>query len=147
MNRPEVEAVLCDDASMVPHGQSIHLVVRGEPVSQPRTRGRLLGRKIVLYDPSSKLKRLLKTAINDSLAAIGVASLPVFSPNINVKVEAKFHVTNFRKDLDNMLKLILDVLQGYAYNNDACVTAISAQKIRAVAKNEQYVEVIVRKDI
>ena len=123
-----------EDAILVSNGEKEQLVltIRGPPVAQPRMRARRLPHRVVLFDPSSGVKKSLKTAIKNELVALGVSRFPMFAANTTLKVIVVFYVANINKDIDNMLKFVLDVFQGSVYGNDNTICSIDAQKIHSM---------------
>ena len=121
-----VEAVL---AASHRDGVKLSFFVNNTPESQPRPRARWMQSRVLVYDPSSSIKRAYKQAFIAALAAVGVVNLPTFGSR-RVKVTAHYHVRNIRKDVDNMLKFTLDVLEDVGFSNDANVFCVSAQNIK-----------------
>ena len=80
-----------------------------------------------MYDPCHPLKQACKEALRRGLAEIGVTELPIHRNVVNIIVN--FHVRNVRKDLDNLLKFIFDVLEDVAYPNDAAVFGVVSNKV------------------
>ena len=108
----------------------LHLKLEGEPVAQGRPRARLFRVlkkfKIVMYDPNKSYKEGLKKAVEKSLLELGCA-IPFFGDQ---KVHTKFifKVTRDNKDIDNLQKLMLDVLSKFAFQDDINVVEMSAKK-------------------
>ena len=94
-----------------------------------------------MYDPHARLKRNYRAALTVAINALGVQQLPLFAEQ-RVKVTVDFYVTNLRKDVDNMLKFTLDILQGIAFSNDCNVFSVVANK-RACPGGDQRSEIIV----
>ena len=64
-------------------------------------------------------------------------------PGRQLRITVTFCVLRMRKDIDNMLKLIMDVLEGPVYGNDANVTFIVASKIQAIDPDEASTDITV----
>ena len=110
------------------HGVILSLVVHGEAVAQPRHRVRRVGAsRMIFYDPSAPSKRKYGRSIDRSLLAIGVSEWPVFATNDRLVVDVTFNVTNANKDVDRMLKYVLDTLQGIIYGNDREIFEVHAK--------------------
>ena len=114
----------------------INLTVVGVPEAQARMRARRVRNRVIMFDPSAPSKRKCQKSIADALSEVGVATQPIFVRE-KVALNIVFHVTNIRKDVDNMLKYILDVLQGVVYHNDAAVFKVTAAKIHCRNKKDQ----------
>jgi Holliday junction resolvase RusA-like endonuclease len=103
----------------------------GEPASKARARFTNYGSKVRAYTPAKTMQAESK---------ITAAYLEVADPNHDKDqafgVEVEFlHETGQRRDVDNMLKLILDGLNKVAWPDDVQVTRIAATKNR-VPKGE-----------
>ena len=83
-----------------------------------------------MYDPSSRVKQSLKKMqIRDALAELGATTFPVMEDVCPVHVSAFYHINNDRKDVDNLLKLSMDVMQCIVFGNERFVYGIHATKI------------------
>ena len=123
---------------------TLYLTILGVPESQPRPRiRRLVNNRVVVYDPSSPKKRACRNAISNALAEIGVSTTPVFATNLSLKVTVHFHVSNRKKDIDNMLKFVLDAMQHVVYGNDDTIHYVEVLKI-VCATAEQQTNIIVQ---
>ncbi|AMU55781.1 RusA family crossover junction endodeoxyribonuclease [Mycobacteroides abscessus] len=98
-------------------------VVPGEPVSKARHRvGRRNGRIVTYSDPK------MVAAEKAVAAAYRKAAVPGPPLDVPVMLLARFYCeTRRRKDLDNLLKLVSDALNGVAYVDDAQVEKIAAE--------------------
>lgn len=102
----------------------IRIVMEGEPQSlQPVRRNMRTGS---WYDPLRQIKEEMKRRIT---AELGILSeiMPIFPADRRLRVDIVF-VVRANKDIDNMLKPLLDVLQGIVYVNDSLIFEIHAQK-------------------
>jgi Holliday junction resolvase RusA-like endonuclease len=113
--------------------------VQGEPISKARARFTKRGSKVVSYTPQKTL---------DGEAAIAHAFREVISDH-EKDAEATYAVhahfingTRQRRDVDNMVKLILDGLNDVAWPDDNQVTEIAARKSWAT-KAEARTEVVI----
>ncbi len=106
--------------------------VQGEPVSKSRARFTKRGSKTYAYTPQKTLDGELAVA----RAFEEVAGDYEVRGDVTFRVEAEFHNgTRQRRDVDNMVKLILDGLNEVAWQDDSQVMEIEACK-RFVARAE-----------
>ena len=111
--------------------------VDGEPVSKSRARFTKRGSKTFAYTPEKTKAGEERVAWTYRSLAKGVPS----DPEIAYRVEMHFfNGTRQRRDVDNMVKLILDGLNGVAWVDDNQVTQIEARK-SYVTKAEARTEV------
>jgi len=115
--------------------------VRGEPISKARSRFTNKGGKTRSYTPERT---------RDGEKAVAVAFRKE-APNHNADstnayaVDAVFYNgTRQRRDVDNMLKLILDGLNGIAWHDDNQVTEVTGRKILTTAEKARTVVTITR---
>lgn len=113
--------------------------VHGEPISKSRARFTKRGSKMVSYTPQKTM---------DGEKAIAAAFLTVTNKR-STDAEATYAVhahfingTRQRRDVDNMVKLILDGLNDVAWPDDNQVTEIAAKKSWAT-KAEARTEVVI----
>ena len=115
----EIASTMTIDAMLVTVADniSVHLSIPGEPVSQPRHRVRRLfssgSGRVLFCDPAATQKREVKASIRSALVGVGVVDFPVVQQR-QVKVTADFHVADARKDIDNLLKFIVDAIKSVA---------------------------------
>jgi Holliday junction resolvase RusA-like endonuclease len=117
---------------------TVSLCILGEPISQPRMRcyhSPPLGR-VVVYDPTQDEKVAFQTTVRDAIAEVG-ATFPLFENDVKLKVTVTFHVMDMRKDIDNLLKFLLDALAKVMYNNDNMICSVVATKIMATRSFER----------
>jgi len=113
--------------------------VRGEPASKARPRFTRYGSKAHAYTPEKT------RAAEEAMAWQFKASGGVLEPSTEIAfgIIAVFHnSTRQRRDVDNMLKLVLDALNKVAWMDDAQVLEVAGRK-RFVAKGMEHTEVIV----
>jgi Holliday junction resolvase RusA-like endonuclease len=123
---PDVSA----DAMMV--DQTLCLQFFGEPPTQIRLRAwyNAMRRRIVMYDPSKTVKDAYKIILQAALAELGYHQGIVFQEARPLKVTCRFYVKDERKDIDNMLKFFLDVMEKFVYKNDSKVHMVVATKVK-----------------
>jgi Holliday junction resolvase RusA-like endonuclease len=114
----------------------------GKPPVQPRQCIAYRGRRWpVVYDPAAREKRAFKEVLKRELLSLGYdLASPILAPGQLVRVEATFYLVNFdftKKDLDNLLKYILDVSNGIIYHNDSAVAYVVMQKKRLPLPQEE----------
>ena len=123
---------------------SVHLTIPGEPLSQPRHRVRRLfssgSGRVLFCDPAATQKREVKASIRSALVGVGVVDFPVVQQR-QVKVTADFYVANGRKDIDNLLKFIMDAIKSVVYSDDRWVFQVSARK-HSVARDSGHTEIV-----
>lgn len=118
----------------------ITFTVAGEPVSKARARFTGYGSKIRSYTPAKTLDA------EAQIAAAFRAAGGTFEPDkeVTFAVVATFHNgTRQRRDVDNMLKLILDGLNGVAWVDDTQVMEVVGRK-EFTARERARTEVTVR---
>ena len=126
--QPTVDAIILGNNEGPP---DLSMEISGEPVSQGRARARTCGRdakkRIVVYDPNKKYKDGLKRSVRRALTDLGWHDFPFFG-NESVEMTIEFKIVQDNKDLDNMEKLILDVLSKIVYRDDKKVKSIFVKK-------------------
>jgi Holliday junction resolvase RusA-like endonuclease len=104
----------------------VRIIMQGEPQSlQPVRYNR---KSMIWYDPLGRIKEEMKRRIRGELRALS-ENMPIF-PGLTqrLKVSITF-VVRTNKDVDNMLKPFLDVLEGIVYENDCVIIDIHARKV------------------
>jgi Holliday junction resolvase RusA-like endonuclease len=102
----------------------IRIIMQGEPQSlQPVRRNTTTGS---WYDPLRRMKEEMKRRITAELRELS-ENMPIFPAGRTLKLDILF-VVRANKDIDNMLKPFLDVLEGIVYDNDSVIFEIHAQK-------------------
>jgi Holliday junction resolvase RusA-like endonuclease len=135
-------------------GSSLSFTMIGDPPVQRRPRiawrgllggiwrmnRRLLGPRSmpIIYDPSAVDKARYSAAVVAALAELGLSDdLPYFREGVPLKLEVKFlcprpiHAVQAfptRKDLDNMVKFVMDACHDVLYTNDTVIVKITAEK-------------------
>jgi Holliday junction resolvase RusA-like endonuclease len=92
------------------------LTIQGEPIAMMRPR---LGRGHT-YNPQKKLKERVRWEIRTLWPAEPLTG--------DVGINLIFQVGKKNKDLDNMVKFILDAMEGIVFKNDRQVSEIYARK-------------------
>jgi Holliday junction resolvase RusA-like endonuclease len=118
----------------------IHLVVKGDPVGKGRPRR---GRNRVMYTPKETVNQevLIKTIFNieypDHEPIYGACRMRVTAYlSIPASASKKMKMLMVddvieptkRPDLDNLLKIVMDALEGRVYKNDSQVTRVTLIK-------------------
>lgn len=115
--------------------------IEGEPVSKARARFTNRGSKSRAYTPEK-----VRTAEARVAWAFKAAAKPGYQPLDGDRFGVFaifFNGTRQRRDVDNMLKLILDGLNGVAWVDDNQVLEVSGRKSYAPNRTEARTEVIV----
>lgn len=115
--------------------------IHGEPISKSRARFTKRGSKSYTYTPerTKEGERLVRAAFSE------VA--PDHEPDGDYAYCVRavfFNGTRQRRDVDNMMKLILDGLNGVAWQDDNQVTDITARKVLATKENARTEVVVFR---
>lgn len=106
----------------------VEFTVKGEPASKSRARFTKRGSKVMAYTPAKTLEA--ERGIRDAYLKL---ARPCTDEEAAFGVAVEFlHQTGQRRDVDNMLKLILDGLNKVAWPDDVQVTQIEATKRRVV---------------
>jgi Holliday junction resolvase RusA-like endonuclease len=139
-------------------GRAVSFIVTGDPPTQERSRMAFMRAfRPRMYDPSSRKKRLYAAMVRTAMATHGLTvpatyglAAPYFSadepisfrlllvlPRRKQDLMVRDGVTVVRptaqafprkKDVDNMLKFVMDALQGVLYWNDVTITSVSVTK-------------------
>jgi Holliday junction resolvase RusA-like endonuclease len=114
--------------------------VEGEPVSKARARFTKYGSKVHTYTPEKTMQaeRAVAWTYRQTVGATGDPS----SEETFGLLAQFYNGTQQRRDVDNMLKLLLDGLNGVAWADDMQVMEVSARK-HYVSKAEARTEVVV----
>lgn len=59
----------------------------------------------------------------------------------DLKVWLTFYRPRKRGDLDNLIKIVLDSLEGAAYNNDSQIAVIEAKRVDGRQPSEVYIQI------
>lgn len=113
--------------------------VPGEPVSKARARFTKYGSKTMAYTPAKTRTGEERIAWGFKAVAIGHAPMSDMAFGVRAIFNAS---TRQRRDIDNMLKLILDALNGVAWGDDLQVTEIQASK-RLVLKEDAGTDITI----
>lgn len=116
------------------------LTIDGEPVSKSRARFTKRGSKTHAYTPENV--KVAEHRIAWSFRAAAPGHQPLADQTFGVTA-LFFNGTRQRRDVDNMVKLILDGLNGVAWKDDSQVVEISARKMYTPIKDEARTEVLV----
>lgn len=115
---------------------NVSFFVLCEPKPQPRTKGHRCGKGIrMYYDPKTGIK-LYKQAIRDAYQGwdklngpIGCSLAFLFSrPRSHTKKRRECGWHTGKGDIDNLVKAVLDALNGIAFDDDKQVAFVSASK-------------------
>ena len=125
----------------------IDLVIYGKPIGKARPRfGRTRSGKPVTYTPQQtknyeqEIATTAQCAMTGKLLMEGPLKVEIKAFFFHKKKEG-FHVS--RPDLDNIIKAILDGLNGVVFNDDASVAVLAASKHYVNDEEQERVEVVV----
>ncbi len=124
------------------------IVIPGDPTAQARPRLFKRGRKTMVYDPQGAFKSSLKRIVREQLEAIDFDShfqypllnfwfyMPIpksmsKSERVYADIERLRHIK--KPDVDNLLKLYIDVMTPLVYKDDNCVSLSRAIKLYSKA--------------
>ena len=130
---------------------SVTFVVHEDPVAQPRPKARRIGPGIQIYTPQNKRVKGYKKAVADAfikrVEELDIIDLDITRP-ISILVVFCFcrpqsllkadlttaEMTHVKKpDVDNLLKSVMDALNGVAWTDDSQVTtAVTSKKYAKV---------------
>jgi Holliday junction resolvase RusA-like endonuclease len=122
------------------------LQVVGECVPQPRIHGHIIprqGNRTIYYDPSQKKRAAWSEAVCTAIMAVGTTDFPIFMGfpcTLKLKVTVTFYINNLLKDVDNLLKFVLDGMQGTVYANNRDVYIV-VTKNKAFTTAFEYVDI------
>lgn len=148
------------------HNPLLSFVVDGDPFVQQRPKITYKGKnKPIYYDPSSYDKKLWRKLLTIALKEVGITSFPVFKKtdtdqlfSSGLEIEVNFYfkrrANDFTKvkdtlvlkqdhqlypgtkDIDNMLKFVMDAAHELIYDDDKCIVNVIATK-RFVDRHDQ----------
>jgi Holliday junction resolvase RusA-like endonuclease len=117
--------------------KTIYVTVDGSPPVQARPRIRAGRGGVCFYDPSARSKRAFKRALLQALRELGIYEVPIMRPAFHLRLTVTFFLSNVGKDVDNLLKYLMDALQSIVCANDAIVFKVGMGK-EAVDVNSQF---------
>ena len=136
-----------DDAMIVTTDMmaTVSLSILGEPIAQPRICFWMLAGvlHVIPYDPAHTKKFAFQGVVLSALADLGATAFPLFDSGEKLKVTATFHVFDTRKDIDNLVKFLLDSLETIALKNDNMVYWLVGKKI-CMTKNMEFMKLEVK---
>lgn len=119
------------------------LEILGDPIPLMRHRSFLCGKHIRSFDPQTKQKEQvrwqLRSQFTDELITVPIAlevkfymKIPKSTSKVRTKemIQGKIHHIK-RPDIDNLLKFVLDCMNGVIFKDDSQVCVIHAEKIYA----------------
>jgi Holliday junction resolvase RusA-like endonuclease len=133
-----------------PTGRTVSFIVTGDPPVQERPKMTWMRANWPrMYDPSSRKKRLFAVMVMNHMVSHGL-TIPYFTDDEPIsfrlllvlpRLKKDFKVRNGvkvlrasaqafprKKDVDNMLKFVMDALHGLFYTDDVTVTTVSVTK-------------------
>jgi Holliday junction resolvase RusA-like endonuclease len=106
---------------------TVVVTVKGPPIAQARPRVRVFNGRARVYDPDQREKRAYRRAIRQAMAQLGITDFPFFERRV-LKLNVTFGLSNNAKDVDNLLKFVMDALESVVYDNDAWIVDVHAKK-------------------
>lgn len=124
-------------------GQVIDMVIYGKPMPKGRPRFSRRGGKVVTYTPRDT--EIYEMNVK-ALAQLAMMNKDMFEGPVKVTITAYFahkkktgwHIS--RPDLDNIVKAIMDGLNGVVFSDDAAVAQLVASKQYGEERVEVQVE-------
>jgi Holliday junction resolvase RusA-like endonuclease len=104
---------------------SVDIHVDGEPRVQERPRHCHRGSKHWVYDPTKELKAEFREVVKAAFTDLGIHDFPLFG--VPLKYIIVFGVSNPEKDVDNLLKFVMDALETVIYANDNKVRKVDME--------------------
>ena len=122
----ETEAIVLEGRE----GKSLVLTIAGEPDVLQRPRVNYKNRQVpTIYDPDKKKKEQQQKAIINALKDIQEQT-PVFQKEDKLEIKIKYNLRfHTKKDVDNLTKYTLDVLQKVVFPDDRQIYHVTATKI------------------
>lgn len=120
---------------------TLYLDVGGPPQVQarPRFHWQVPAGRLVVYDPSQAMKRAYRAACARAMMEVGITHFPFFAgQNLHIKVH--FYIHNQAKDVDNLLKFVMDALETVVYENDRVICEATLKKV-PVEKSDEFTRI------
>lgn len=124
-----------------PYPVVARFTVEGEPSSKARPRFTTRGGKVAAYTPTKTINA--QAAMAAEFLRANVEELTKTPDAEYGVVGLFFNGTRQRRDVDNMLKLILDGLNGIAWHDDSQVVEVTGRKVHVVDKAHARTEVLI----
>jgi Holliday junction resolvase RusA-like endonuclease len=122
----DFDAVLVDQNDL----KSVHVTVKGSPPVQARPRVTAIAGRGHFYDhPSARSKRAFKKGMRKALEDLGIHRFPMMNPAARFRLGATFFLSNEGKDMDDLLKHLMDVLTSIICANDAIIFDVEMKKV------------------
>ena len=132
----QAEAIIAMDSNGVHNGCSIDIIGTARAQQRPRTRWMPTVQRSVTYDPASAVKKhwmkISKEAVMEQTRTI-----PIFGDTTKIEMVIVCSITNESKDIDNLLKFIMDGLQSIIYRDDKMVYKATVEKVMVRTKEEE----------
>ena len=122
-----------------------HCTIKGTPPTQARHCATTVNGTLRFFDPTARSKRAFKRALKAELGELGFENFPVFPDGTRIKLDCLFGCTNLLKDVDNLVKYLMDALQDVMYTNDNQVFDEHGKK-RGVALPDEFSYFTVQED-
>jgi Holliday junction resolvase RusA-like endonuclease len=109
--------------------KSVYVTVQGSPPVQARPRVTTIAGRGHFYDPCARSKRAFKRGMRKALQDLGIHRFPMMNPDAHLRLRATFFLSNEGKDMDNLLKYLMDALTSIIYANDAIIFDVEMKKV------------------
>jgi Holliday junction resolvase RusA-like endonuclease len=107
---------------------TIVVTVKGSPIAQARPRATVINGRARVYDPTQRAKRAYRRAIGQAMTELGITDFPFFE-RTRLQLKVTYGLSNNAKDVDNLLKFVMDALESVLYDNDACIMSANETKM------------------
>lgn len=120
------------------------IIIPGVPIPQGRMRHRSLGKHVMTYDPKAKEKKAIREALMQvkdipsfefpRISFLFCMPIPKSTTKKQMAIYEKGNVKHDKKpDVDNLIKLYLDCLDGIIFHGDQKVSLGSSVKVYHMA--------------
>lgn len=101
----------------------------------------------IIYDPSSKEKKQLAAAVKAALQDLEVGGFPFFTnPDTKLTLELTFFFADRpaqpfpkKKDINNLVKFVMDAMNGILYCDDRAIVRVTAEKTFATEASSSVI--------
>jgi Holliday junction resolvase RusA-like endonuclease len=105
------------------------VTVKGSPPVQARPRVTSIAGRRHFYDPSARSKRAFKRGMRKALQDLGIHRFPTMNQAARLRLGTTFFLSNEGKDMDNLLKCLMDALTSIICANDAIIFDVEMKKV------------------
>jgi Holliday junction resolvase RusA-like endonuclease len=109
--------------------KSICVTVQGSPPVQARPRVAAIAGRGHFYGPCARSKRAFKRGMRKALQDLEIHRFPMMNPDAHLRLRTTFFLSNEGKDMDNLLKCLMDALTSIIHANDAIIFDVEMKKV------------------